>query len=129
MSTDTGVNDTAQSILPGGNGRDPASETRPFSLADYAYRGTVTGAAVRQRLKIPEGKPGADVFFRTDPRPEMRLDVAILEYRPVQDTSPEVYIVHDHLTGSVPRLRPATIRVCICRPSVIRVWAVKIPGV
>jgi len=112
---------------PGAEAGD-GPEKRKFSLDDYEYKATAAGGAFRQRLTVPEGKPGSDVFWRIDPRPEMKKVVSILEYKPIQDAAAIVYLVRSDLAELIgKRVKPAVLRVCVCRPAIVRLWAVKIP--
>jgi hypothetical protein len=56
------------------------------------------------------------------------LPVSILEYKPEGRISPDIYLLTPGVAEQLGR-RPkhAVIRVCICRPSVLRLWAVKVP--
>jgi hypothetical protein len=105
------------------------AEPRKFKLSDYKYKATSTGAAFRHRLTIPEGKPGPDTFFRIDPRPEMQEEVCILDYKRIQDNPAETYLVIGDLADTIgKRAKPALLRVCVCRPAIVRVWALKVPA-
>jgi hypothetical protein len=110
---------------------DDAEPEKPkFKLSDYRYKSGITGTGLRRRLIIPEGKPGPDTYFRVDPRPEMQQEICLLEYKPIQDSPPHTYLVLEHLADTIGRrVKPALIRVCICRPNIVRIWAVKSPEV
>jgi hypothetical protein len=119
----------------GGNGLRPpvaqteAAEEPEFDIGKYAYRAPGGGVVKREQLVIPEGRP-KDTFFRIDPRPEMQMPVSIFEYAPAGQLSKDTYLltpdVADYLGH---RAKHAIIRVCMCRPAVMRLWAVKVPEV
>jgi hypothetical protein len=106
---------------------DPAEQEKAkFSLSDYEYQNTLSSGAVRQRLIVPEGKPGPDSFFRIDPRPEMQKTVAILVFKPDADSSGDIYPVSGALIALaqrdltqpdnaklIKRIRPAKLKVCV----------------
>ena len=120
------VNDCNAAKGPLPNGVEQSSETE-FDLNKYAYRAPGGGSVRREQLTIPEGRP-KDCFFRVDPRPEMQLKVSIFEYQADGRLGRDTYIltpdVAEHLGH---RARPAVIRVCIRRPSILQLWAVKEP--
>jgi hypothetical protein len=113
--------------LPNGADTPPAASDDGFDLTKYAYK-PIGGAAIkREQLTIPEGRP-KDTYFRIDPRPHMQLAVSILEYKPEGRLSPDIYILTPDVAELLGR-RPkhAVIRVCVCRPNILRLWAVKVP--
>jgi len=116
-----------------GNGIEPPDTVTPeaeepeFDLGKYAYRAPGGGVVKREQLVIPQGRP-RDSYFRVDPRPEMQWATSILEYKPEGSLSPDTYILTSDVAeylGS--RAKPVVIRVCICRPDILKLWAVKIP--
>jgi hypothetical protein len=109
------------------NGADSAEGGEEFDISRYAYRPPAGGAVKRVQLTIPEGRP-KDAFFRVDPREHMQLPVSILEYNPAGQLSKDVYILTPDVAEQLgQRAKHAVIRVCICRPHILRVWAVKVP--
>ena len=116
-----------------GNGAAPAPGENAslaeadFDLAKYAYQPPSGGPVRREQLTIPEGRP-KDTFFRIDPREHMQLPVSILEYKPEGRLSADVYILTPDVAEQLGRRsKHAIVRVCICRPSILRIWAVKVP--
>jgi hypothetical protein len=106
----------------------PDAGESEFDLSRYAYTPTGGGVVRREQLTIPEGRP-RDVFFRIDPRPEMQMPVAIFEHKPEGRLSPDIYILVPDVAEQLGRrAKHALVRVCICRPSVLRLWAVKVPS-
>jgi hypothetical protein len=119
---------TNKILLNGSSQSDAANPGEPeFDLSKYAYKAPTIGAIRREQLTIPEGRP-KDVFFRIDRREEMQQPVAIFEYKPEGRLSPEAHILTPDIAEQLGRRsRHAIIRVCICRPSILRLWAVKVP--
>jgi hypothetical protein len=119
----------------GGSGKKPPSAKNghdtdggeDFDLGKYAYRAPGGGFVKREQLTIPEGRP-KDSYFRIDPRPTMQYPVSILEYAPEGQLSKDVYILTPEVADQLgSRAKHAVIRVCICRPAILRLWAVKVP--
>jgi hypothetical protein len=114
------------------NGDDQQHDTAnhgesEFDLSKYAYKAPTVGAIRREQLTIPEGRP-KDVFFRIDPREEMQQPVAIFEYKPEGRLSSDTHILTPDIAEQLGRRsRYAIVRVCICRPNIARLWAVKVP--
>jgi hypothetical protein len=117
-----GAGQVPPQLLAEEGGGEPA-----FDLSRYAYTPIGGGGVKREQLTIPEGRP-KDVFFRVDPRPEMQMPVAIFEHKPAGRLSPDIYILTPDVAEQLGRrAKYAVIRVCICRPNVLQLWAVKVP--
>jgi hypothetical protein len=109
-----------------GNGAEPPSGS-DFDISKYAYRAPGRGSVKREQLVIPEGRP-KDTFFRVDPRPEMQMPVSIFEYQPEGQLNKDTFILTPDVAEYLGyRAKHAVIRVCMCRPAVLRLWAVKVP--
>ena len=117
-----------------GNGAVPAAEpqqvksTEPgeFNPDDYRYTLASTGPGVRRQLSIPEGRPKKG-FFRLDTRPEYRQEVAVYRHKEGFDDEdyPVAPLVQELLSERY--VKRAVIRVCIVRPNILRLWAIRYP--
>jgi hypothetical protein len=115
------------SVIPLVPSDSPSASDAEFDLSRYAYTPTGGAGVRREQLTIPQGRP-RDTFFRIDPRPEMMMSVAIYEHRAEGRLSPDTYILDPAVADQLGRrAKPALIRVCYCRPSILRLGAVKVP--
>jgi hypothetical protein len=110
----------------------PEETGAEFNLEDYRYSATVQAGTgtTRVQLTIPTGQPKRSTFFRTDPRPEMQFPIGIYELEQEGKIGKDTFLigtaVEDHplLLG---KIKPAVIRVILCRPSILKLWAVRCP--
>jgi hypothetical protein len=126
-STETGAAVPPPSSLSNGEDQETSAASEQFDLNKYTYRAPRGGVVKREQLVIPEGRP-KDTYFRVDPREEMQWSTALLEYKPEGALHPDTYILAPDVAGELgPRSKPVVIRVCICRPDILKLWAVKVP--
>jgi hypothetical protein len=117
-----------------GNGALPPTEPQQvrstgsgeFNPDDYRYTLASSGPGVRRLLLIPEGRP-KNKFFRLDTRPEYRQEVAVYGHKEGFDD--EDYLVAPQVQESLGEryVKRAVIRVCVVRPNITRLWAIRYP--
>ena len=75
-------------------------------------------------LHVPVRKPNRQEFFRTNPKPEYKLQMAILELKEERETYAVAPNVAAELLGET---RSAEMRLCINRTGSVFLWPVPLP--
>ena len=120
---------TDNSTTPETRQQQPSEQAKPAvdPLDPARFRVDPAGAnpagAQKVLVRIPVGKPGRDVFFRT--HPELRYTAAILEMK----TERETYLVTPEIASYLPgNATPKTLALFITRAGDLGLWPVPVPG-